>query len=174
MRASFDAILRAYRASDQTVSDRSESTYRDYALNASFAGYSMTLFQSLATAAGYDPLRGPGSSCSDEGSSGQCVLPWGGGHKAVSSVVLVSNGVSFAVRSRSAITSIRSHMRSYWAGHDSDLHDHWLCRRLWDVRTMAPAHPHRHMLGCAVCEHVTHLCVQPSPRCKARAQRDSI
>ncbi|KAI0758099.1 MFS general substrate transporter [Fomes fomentarius] len=60
-------------------------------------GYSMTLFQSLATAAGYDPLRGPGSSCSDEGSSGQCVLPWGGGHKAVSSVVLVSNGVSFAV-----------------------------------------------------------------------------
>ncbi|TFK92845.1 MFS general substrate transporter [Polyporus arcularius HHB13444] len=60
-------------------------------------GYSMTLFQSLATAAGYDPLRGPGSSCSGDGSSGQCVVPWGGGHKAVSSVVLVANGVSFAI-----------------------------------------------------------------------------
>ncbi|RPD66777.1 MFS general substrate transporter [Lentinus tigrinus ALCF2SS1-7] len=60
-------------------------------------GYSMTLFQSLATAAGYDPVRGPGSSCSGDGSSGQCVLPWGGGHKAVSSIVLVANGVSFAI-----------------------------------------------------------------------------
>lgn len=58
----------------------------------------MTLFQSLATAAGYDPVRGPGSSCSDENASGQCVLPWGSGEKAVSSIVLVANGVSFAVR----------------------------------------------------------------------------
>jgi len=57
-------------------------------------GYSMTLFQSLAFAAGFDPTLGPGSTCS---SSGQCVLPWGGGTKAVSSVVLVANGVSFAV-----------------------------------------------------------------------------
>ncbi len=54
----------------------------------------MTLFQSLATAAGYDPVKGPGSSCD---ASGQCVVPWGGGTKAVSSVVLVANGVSFAV-----------------------------------------------------------------------------
>ncbi|KAI0737688.1 MFS general substrate transporter [Daedaleopsis nitida] len=60
-------------------------------------GYSMTLFQSLATSAGYDPVRGPGSSCLDDGASGQCVLPWGGGHKAVSSIVLIANGVSFAV-----------------------------------------------------------------------------
>ncbi|KAJ8519663.1 hypothetical protein ONZ45_g3385 [Pleurotus djamor] len=59
--------------------------------------YSMTLFQSLAFAAGFDPIRGPGSSCSGEGSSGQCVLPWAGGTKAVSSVVLIANGVSFAV-----------------------------------------------------------------------------
>ena len=57
----------------------------------------MTLFQSLATAAGYDPVKGPGSSCNATDASGQCVLPWGGGTKAVSSVVLVSNGVSFAV-----------------------------------------------------------------------------
>ncbi|KAI9467369.1 MFS general substrate transporter [Lactarius psammicola] len=59
--------------------------------------YSMTLFQSLATAAGYDPVRGPGSSCLDVDASGRCVLPWGNGTKAVSSVVLVANGASFAV-----------------------------------------------------------------------------
>lgn len=57
----------------------------------------MTLFQSLATAAGYDPVAGPGSSCTAEGSSGRCVVPWAGGTKEVSSVVLVANGVSFAV-----------------------------------------------------------------------------
>ncbi|KAK0230189.1 MFS general substrate transporter [Armillaria fumosa] len=60
-------------------------------------GYSMTLFQSLANAAGYDPVKGPGSSCDAADASGQCVVPWGGGTKAVSSVVLVANGVSFAV-----------------------------------------------------------------------------
>ncbi|KAF8261780.1 vacuole effluxer Atg22 like-domain-containing protein [Lactarius quietus] len=37
-------------------------------------GYSMTLFQSLATAAGYDPVRGPGSSCLDADASGKCVM----------------------------------------------------------------------------------------------------
>ena len=57
----------------------------------------MTLFQSLANAAGYDPLRGPGSSCNASNASGQCVLPWAGGTKAVSSVVLIANGLSFAV-----------------------------------------------------------------------------
>ncbi|KAK7470043.1 hypothetical protein VKT23_001480 [Stygiomarasmius scandens] len=60
-------------------------------------GYSMTLFQSLANAAGYDPVKGPGSSCSAPDASGQCVLPWGKGTKAVSSVVLVANGVCFAI-----------------------------------------------------------------------------
>lgn len=57
----------------------------------------MTLFQSLATGAGYDPVKGPGSSCSASDASGQCVLPWSGGTKSVSSIVLVANGVSFAV-----------------------------------------------------------------------------
>ena len=58
----------------------------------------MTLFQSLATAAGYDPVAGPGSNCSATGNSGQCVVPWAGGTKSVSSVVLVATGVSFTVR----------------------------------------------------------------------------
>lgn len=56
----------------------------------------MTLFQSLAFAAGFDSLAGPGTPCGD--GSGQCVLPWGSGTKSVASVVLVANGVSFAVR----------------------------------------------------------------------------
>ena len=63
-------------------------------------GFSMTLFQSLANAAGYDPIAGPGSSCTAEGSSGQCVVKWGSGVKAVSSVVLLANGLSFAVRQK--------------------------------------------------------------------------
>ncbi|KAI0921003.1 hypothetical protein AcV5_001263 [Taiwanofungus camphoratus] len=57
----------------------------------------MTLFQSLANAAGYDPVAGPGSSCTAADASGKCVLPWGKGTKSVNSVVLVANGVSFAV-----------------------------------------------------------------------------
>ncbi|KAH9018899.1 MFS general substrate transporter [Lactarius pseudohatsudake] len=40
------------------------------------------------------PARGPGSSCLDADASGICVLPWGSGTKAVSSVVLVANGAS--------------------------------------------------------------------------------
>ncbi|KAF8874347.1 MFS general substrate transporter [Infundibulicybe gibba] len=60
-------------------------------------GFSMTLFQSLANAAGFDPVKGPGSSCSAPDASGQCVVPWGSGTKAVSSVVLIANGVSFAI-----------------------------------------------------------------------------
>ena len=59
----------------------------------------MTLFQKLATAAGYDPDLGPGSSCLREGlgASGKCVLSWGSGTKEVSSIVLIANGVGFAV-----------------------------------------------------------------------------
>lgn len=58
----------------------------------------MTLFQSLATAAGWDPVRGKGTSCTGPNASGQCVLPWAGGSKSISSIVLVANGLSFAVR----------------------------------------------------------------------------
>jgi MFS-type transporter involved in bile tolerance (Atg22 family) len=59
--------------------------------------YSLTILQELATAAGYDPVRGLGSSCLVPGASGKCVLPWGSGTKAVSSIVLVANGVGFAI-----------------------------------------------------------------------------
>ncbi|KAF9505822.1 hypothetical protein BS47DRAFT_1374249 [Hydnum rufescens UP504] len=58
-------------------------------------GYSLTLFQSLATGAGWDPVRGKGTSCLDPNASSQCVLPWAGGTKSVSSIVLIANGLSF-------------------------------------------------------------------------------
>ncbi|KAL4081451.1 autophagy-related protein 22-like protein [Scleroderma yunnanense] len=59
-------------------------------------GYTQILFQNLATAAGYDPVTGPGSSCTAPEASGQCVLPWGSGTKPVASIVLLANGVGFA------------------------------------------------------------------------------
>ncbi|KAH9018890.1 MFS general substrate transporter [Lactarius pseudohatsudake] len=55
-------------------------------------GYSLTLFQGLATAAGYDPVRGPGSSCRGQEPSRECVLPWGSGTKAIMTLVLIVIG----------------------------------------------------------------------------------
>ena len=87
----------------------------------------MTLFQSLATSAGFDPVRGPGSSCNDAAASGQCVLPWAGGTKAVSSVVLIANGISFAVRFTNVC--LYDTCAQYLAvDHDYDLHVYWLSR----------------------------------------------
>lgn len=60
-------------------------------------GYTQTLFQGLATSAGHDPIAGPGSSCTASNASGQCVLPWGAGTRSVASIVLLANGVSFAI-----------------------------------------------------------------------------
>ncbi|KAF9234341.1 MFS general substrate transporter [Melanogaster broomeanus] len=69
--------------------------------------YTQTLFQNIATAAGYDPVSGPGSSCLADTASGQRVLPWMGSTKSVSSIVLVANGVSFAIMT-ALFTSISS------------------------------------------------------------------
>lgn len=54
------------------------------------------LFQTLATAAGYDRVAGPSSPCT-AAKAEQCVLPWGSGTKSVSSIVLIANGASFAI-----------------------------------------------------------------------------
>lgn len=97
-------------------------------------GYSMTLFQGLATAAGFDPVRGPGSSCLDAGASGQCVLPWGKGTKSISSIVLISNGLSFAVRASCIVpTLIHFRAENYLKGHDPYLHYHWISGGLWKL-----------------------------------------
>ena len=113
----------------------------------------MTLFQSLATSAGYDPVKGPGSSCLADDASGQCVLPWSGGHKAVSSVVLVANGVSFAVRLVCLALECRRKLITR-TGHDPHIHNHWVRGGLWHLRAVVAVHPHRDMLGRAVREHV--------------------
>ena len=124
--------------------------------NAVPAGYSMTLFQSLATSAGYDPVRGPGTSCLDADASGQCVVPWAGGHKAVSSVVLVANGVSFAVSIHPCY--VYASETDGKIGHDLDFHHDLVRGGLRHVRTLAATHPDSDLLGRAVREHVPHVC----------------
>ncbi|KAL1301955.1 hypothetical protein AAFC00_002411 [Neodothiora populina] len=57
--------------------------------------YSQTLFQSTLTAAGHDPTVFPVAS--GNCSTGGCVLPWGSGTRSVASVVLIANGICFAV-----------------------------------------------------------------------------
>jgi len=56
-------------------------------------GYSQTLFQTLAIAAGKDPATG--GPCGSAGGSARCVLPWNGGTLSVSSIILIANGLSF-------------------------------------------------------------------------------
>lgn len=121
------------------------------------SGYSMTLFQALATRAGYDPVRGVGSSCNDANASGQCVLPWGSGTKAVSSIVLVANGVSFAVR-HSSTREKESVLRSL-ADHDSNIHDYRFRCGLWVIWPLAVPRTDCHLLGSSVCKHVFDLFV---------------
>lgn len=74
-----------------------DATYSNVAQGVGPLGLTMTLFQLLTTQAGYDPVKGPGSSCTASDASGQCVVKWGSGTKAVASVVLIANGISFAI-----------------------------------------------------------------------------
>ncbi|KGO44206.1 Major facilitator superfamily domain, general substrate transporter [Penicillium expansum] len=54
--------------------------------------YSQTLFQWALNGAGYQPGSNPPKACTD---SSPCVVPWAGGTKSVSSVVLIANGLCF-------------------------------------------------------------------------------
>ncbi|KIJ47952.1 hypothetical protein M422DRAFT_74805 [Sphaerobolus stellatus SS14] len=60
-------------------------------------GYSVTLFQSLATQAAFDSSLGPDHPCTAGTSSSKCHLSWGKGTKSVSSIVLIANGICFAI-----------------------------------------------------------------------------
>jgi hypothetical protein len=115
-------------------------------------GYSMTLFQSLATSAGYDPVRGPGSSCLDSNASGKCVLPWGSGTKAVSAIVLIANGSSFAVRRLLYFTCCARYLLSL-LGYDDALYNRRLCGGLRDPWQVAAFGSDPDMLGRPVCNH---------------------
>ncbi|KAI0774741.1 vacuole effluxer Atg22 like-domain-containing protein [Trametes elegans] len=61
--------------------------------------YSAAIFQALVNAAGYDPVQGSGSNCTAPGASGQCVVLWAGTPRSVNSVVLIANGIGFAIMS---------------------------------------------------------------------------
>jgi len=107
----------------------------------------MTLFQSLAYSAGFDPSMGPGNPC-DSGGSGSCVLPWGSGTKSVSSIVLIANGVSFAVSSQH---NFRRSILTFRSGNDFDFHYNRIGSRLRDIWTMATARSHRFLLDFPIC-----------------------
>lgn len=57
--------------------------------------YSQALFQYALTQAGWDPDVKPiqKGNCGNAG----CVIPWGSGTRSVASVVLIANGICFAV-----------------------------------------------------------------------------
>jgi hypothetical protein len=120
--------------------------------------YLFTFFQSLLTAAGYDPVAGPGSSCNTGQRAGQCVIPWGSGTKAVSSVVLIANSICFAVR----LPSLALHpvyTDKLTVDHDVNIHFYQRSVRLRQPRTLATDHCYRHRLGLTICLHDIDQCV---------------
>ena len=112
----------------------------------------MTLFQSLAFAAGYDPVAGPGSDCSAEGSSGRCVVPWAGGTKNVNSVVLVATGVSFVVSPSASLFLSTWTLRCLHIDYELDFYDNRFRCRLREARAMAASDSHRNLLERTICE----------------------
>ncbi|CAG7945241.1 unnamed protein product [Penicillium nalgiovense] len=54
--------------------------------------YSQALFQWALNGAGHQPGSNPPKACTD---SSACVVPWAGGTRSVSSVVLIANGLCF-------------------------------------------------------------------------------
>lgn len=58
--------------------------------------YSQTLFQSMLSAAGYDPdnVNAGAGSCT---AISACVVPWRNGSRSVASIVLIANGLCFAI-----------------------------------------------------------------------------
>ncbi|KDR78969.1 hypothetical protein GALMADRAFT_266386 [Galerina marginata CBS 339.88] len=85
------------------ISDRWSTTrlelwsyYLYYVGNNGLSGFNFgpSQFQNLLFLAGYDPTIGPGASCSNNG----CVLPYLGKIRDINSIVLLTNGISFAIQ----------------------------------------------------------------------------
>uniref|UniRef100_A0A8H8CM14 Autophagy-related protein n=1 Tax=Psilocybe cubensis TaxID=181762 RepID=A0A8H8CM14_PSICU len=70
--------------------------YLYYVGNNGLSGFNFgpSQFQNLLFLAGYDPVAGPGSACSVNG----CVLPYLGEIRDINSIVLLTNGISFALQ----------------------------------------------------------------------------
>ena len=114
--------------------------------------YLLTFFQSMLTNAGYDPVVGPGSTCNTDDSAGQCVIPWGNGTKAVSSVVLIANSICFLAR-LSLISSCPVYIDKSTIDHDDYIHLHQRSSRLRQSWTLAASCRHYHQLDLIICLH---------------------
>ena len=90
--------------------------------------------------------------CPDSNASGKCVLPWGSGTKAVSAVVLIANGSSFAVHHLLQLTRRGRYLLSI-LGYDDAFYDHWFCGGLRDPWQVAAFGSDPDMLGRPVCKH---------------------
>jgi hypothetical protein len=85
----------------------------------------------------------------DTNASGQCVVPWGNGTKAVTSVVLIANGTSFAVRQFHSLSSL---FLICIPDHDSYFYDYQLSGRLWNVWEVAASCHDSYLLGNPICK----------------------
>ncbi|KAF8183910.1 MFS general substrate transporter [Pholiota molesta] len=72
------------------------SYYLYYIGNNGLSGFNFgpSQFQNLLFLAGYDPTLGPGAACGVNG----CVLPYLGKIRDINSIVLLTNGISFAIQ----------------------------------------------------------------------------
>ncbi|KAF8905077.1 autophagy-related protein 22-like protein [Gymnopilus junonius] len=72
------------------------SYYIYYIGNNGLSGFNFgpSQFQNLLFLAGYDPTEGPGTACGSNG----CVLPYLGDIRDINSIVLLTNGISFAIQ----------------------------------------------------------------------------
>ncbi|KAF4614134.1 hypothetical protein D9613_007831 [Agrocybe pediades] len=80
------------------------SYYLYYVGNNGLSGFNFgpSQFQNLLFLAGYDPTVGPGSPCSING----CVLPYLGKIRDINSIVLLTNGISFAIQAALLLPNI--------------------------------------------------------------------
>ncbi|KAH8426916.1 uncharacterized protein LDX57_004639 [Aspergillus melleus] len=93
----FERLFRAEEAYEQPTTSRRELwSYYLYYNGDNGVGpgsYTQALFQWALNGAGWQPGTNPPKPCSD---SSPCVVPWAGGTRSVSSVVLIANGLCFA------------------------------------------------------------------------------
>lgn len=80
------------------------------------------------------------------------MLPWAGGAKSVSSVVLIASGISFGVWLSTPIAFLILKNWRLRVGHDIDFRYRQLRRRLRNVWQMATSDHDRGLLGRTVCE----------------------
>ncbi|THC92812.1 hypothetical protein EYZ11_007714 [Aspergillus tanneri] len=97
VQADFERLFRAEESSEQPTTVRRELwSYYLYYNGDNGVGpgsYTQALFQWALNGAGWQPGTNPRKPCSN---SSPCVVPWAGGTRSVSSVVLIANGLCFA------------------------------------------------------------------------------